>query len=296
MSSGGAQPADIGLGRLVRESIAYRTRLQRRWLASHLGEWLDAHRLGYINLWRTNSLGLAARLTLFNLLGIRRRFDVSVYGFNVTLRSGTPDFSVAIESLGRELDAVTCGHAHEPAALIIDAGGYIGTAAMKLATAYPDCRIICIEPSSENIELLRINVAAYPNVTVLKAALAATVSEVALRDPGRRQWGFTIVAETSRNDAVLETVATTTIEAILSEHGFDRVFILKLDVEGAEVELFGNSAGWMPRTDIVVVELHEWIVEGSEASFHAATRDRVNRSLDGEKVLSLHPGCAVAVK
>jgi FkbM family methyltransferase len=271
-----------------------RARYGLRWVRANLLDWLATHWHGYVDVWRANSLSAMLHLASYNLFGIRRRVRLKISGHEITLRTGTPDFTVAVESLGREFEAVTMGFACEHGALIIDGGGYIGTSAIKLATAYPNCRIVCIEPSSENIELLRANIAAFPNVSVIKAALAATESEVKLRDPGRQQWGFTILAEADARDRVLETVPAVTVDKLLADHGSERVFILKLDIEGAEAELLQNSKDWMHRTDILIAELHEWIMEGSEAAYHSATKGRVNSLLPGEKVMSLHPELTVS--
>ena len=265
-----------------------------RWTFTSLVDWLSGYRIGFVDLWRSNSPGFALRLFTYNLLGIKRVFRAQLYGFEVSLRSGTPDLLVAMESLGRELEPVTSCYGKHEAALIIDAGGYIGTAAMKLARSYPECQIVCLEPSSENLALLRINVATYPNIKVVQAALAATESQVTLRYPGRKQWGFTIIAESDDSDHAIESVKTTTIDKILVDENRDRLFILKLDIEGAEAEIFGNSDGWIARTDIIIAELHEWLMPGAEAAFHTATEGRQNRFMPGEKVVSLRPGFATA--
>lgn len=242
---------------------------------------------GYGEVARSNSPGLAFRLAALNLLRVRRVVRLRMFDFDITLRTGTPDLLVATESLGSELDSVTRDFTARQPGLIIDGGGYIGTAAIKLARHYPDCPVVCIEPSSANLEILRANTAPYPNITVLHAALAASEADVVLRDPGRLNWGFTIVAEPSDRHRILETVRATTVERILSERGADRLFILKLDIEGAEVEVLRQSAGWMSRTDAIIIELHEWLVEGCESVFAAATLGRRNSVLPGEKVLSL---------
>lgn len=243
-----------------------------------------------------NSLGLALQLTLYNLLGIRRLFRLRLYQFEVWIRSGTPDLVVAMESLGSELEIVTRGIVAPDVGLIVDAGGYIGTSAIKFATAFPACRIVSIEPSSENLAVLRRNIAAYSNISVVQAALAATDSGATLRPAGGGEWGYTIVSEPAagKTGPAIEQVATTTVDEILRDQQADRLFILKLDVEGAELEILQGGRGWMPRTDIVIAELHEKLVPGVEGAFAAATTGRANRHLPGEKLLSLRPGVVLA--
>jgi hypothetical protein len=47
---------------------------------------------------------------------------------------------------------------------------------------------------------------------------------------------------------------------------------LKLDIEGAEKDVFDSCAAWIERVAVIVAELHEHRREGCEAAFFAATR------------------------
>jgi FkbM family methyltransferase len=245
--------------------------------------WPRQHVLGFIRLWQFNGPGLAVRVTASNLLRVRGLVEVRLFGFTVTLRTGTPDLMVALDGLGEEL-APVLGYP-DPAGLIIDAGGYIGTAALRLARAYPRSRVICLEPAAENLAMLRRNVGAVGNIVVVQAALAATAGEATLHDPGAGEWGFSLLAgETHRP---LGAVPTVTVEAILAHEERDRLFLLKLDVEGAESEILAASAGWIERTDILVAELHERLAPGVTVTFARITAGRINRALPGEKVVSV---------
>lgn len=251
---------------------------------SHYLYWPRQYGLGLVCLWRFNGPGLALRLTLCNLLRIRSVFAVRLHGFTLTLRSGTPDLAVAIDSLGDEFSPLA--GFPDPGGLIIDAGGYIGTAALKLAALFPASKVVCLEPSEENLVLLRRNVGTVPNIVVMQAALAATRGEATLRDGGSGEWGFSITT----GGAALGTVPTVTVDDIIGHEGRDRLFILKLDVEGAEREILDTSAGWIGRSDIVVAELHEAAAPGAEAAFENAVQGRRNTRLPGEKVLSVRAG------
>lgn len=55
--------------------------------------------------------------------------------------------------------------------IIVDAGANIGLASIYFANNYPEAKIIAIEPEQSNFELLKKNVAPYPNIIPLQAAL-----------------------------------------------------------------------------------------------------------------------------
>jgi hypothetical protein len=49
----------------------------------------------------------------------------------------------------------------------------------------------------------------------------------------------------------------TDIWQLLEESGFDRISILKIDIEGSEMEVFSSSySEWLPHVDHLVIELH----------------------------------------
>ncbi|MGN6103229.1 MAG: FkbM family methyltransferase [Devosia sp.] len=246
-----------------------------------LAYWPLAHARGFLRLWGESGPLLALAVTAANLLRRRRHFWVRLGGFVIEIRAGTPDLMVALDSFGGEFEPLA--RFPDSGGLIIDAGGYIGTAALELRRLFPQSRIVCLEPSAENLELLRRNVADAANIAVVQAALAAAAGDVALRDAGRGEWGFSI-AQPGR---ALGTVPATTVTSILAREGADRLFVLKLDVEGAERQILESSGPWMSLTEIVVAELHEHLVPGTEAAFAAATVGRANSRLPGEKVLSV---------
>ena len=50
------------------------------------------------------------------------------------------------------------------------------------------------------------------------------------------------------------------IARILGRLGAEsRANVLKVDIEGAEVDLFAGDTGWLDRVDTVVIELHPWL-------------------------------------
>jgi FkbM family methyltransferase len=61
------------------------------------------------------------------------------------------------------------------------------------------------------------------------------------------------------------------IGTLLDDAAFDTVDILKVDIEGAELELFAHGAHqWLPRVRRVVVETHDRFRPGSDDAVRAA--------------------------
>jgi hypothetical protein len=59
----------------------------------------------------------------------------------------------------------------------------------------------------------------------------------------------------------------------MSECDCENIDLLKLDIEGAEREIFGASdLDWMARTNAIIIELHDRFRPGCEAAFFSAAR------------------------
>lgn len=138
-------------------------------------------------------------------------------------------------------------------AFIIDAGAHIGLSAAYFATKYPSATIYAIEPSPDNFELLKRNVARFPNVTCFQAAVWPTESEsLSITNPDAAQFEYK-VAEGAGG------IRGVTIPSLLRQAGFERIDVLKLDIEGSELRLLSaaDCPDWLFRCDVVMIELHD---------------------------------------
>ena len=156
---------------------------------------------------------------------------------------------------------------------IIDGGACGGCASVYFANMYPEARIIAIEPDAQNFELLSRNIEPYPNVKGLRAGLCGGNRDKWLRikNPDRTYGDFvSYVTEETDKDRD-DSIPGLTIGNILKKSGFERIDILKLDVEGAEKYIFeSNYEYWLSRTNIVIVELHDRFMPGSAKAFFRA--------------------------
>jgi FkbM family methyltransferase len=206
----------------------------------------------------------------------------------VYVRPRTPDMAVARSCLLGEFDVAIEATRPLKNNFIIDAGGYIGTAAIALARAFPQAKIITIEPSLDNFSLLSKNVAPFNNIVPVNKALGPSEATMTLRDRGTGGWGFTLVERPAdRADAApLHTIQVTTIPAIMDIFGATGIDLLKLDIEGGEHALLADRPAWIDSTRVIFAELHERIIPGCEEVFYHAMKGRSNRA-SGEKVLSI---------
>ena len=143
--------------------------------------------------------------------------------------------------------------------VIIDGGANVGASAIWFARQFPLARIKAIEPDDGNFRLLRINSSAYPNVDPMLAALGATQGFVEVTNAKGHGWA----AQTRRAVAGLPVIGVR--EAQLSvENG--RLFLVKIDIEGFESDLFSQNIDWLADAYVVVIEPHDWMLPGEFSS------------------------------
>jgi len=214
----------------------------------------------------------------------------------VVVAAQPPQFSHPVYLRLKSSDLTTCRKVlldteyefqltREPAH-IIDAGANVGLASVFFARKHPHARIIAIEPESSNFDLLRKNVAPYPNIVPLRAALWNKDTDLELVDPGIGHWGFRAQSEGGTTAGrVVEKVPGVTINGLMASHGLDYIDILKIDIEGGEKELFAHPPEWIDKVGVIMIELHDRYEVGCSRNFFLATRVFEFEAHRGENVL-----------
>jgi len=205
------------------------------------------------------------------------------------IRLNAPDLKVLVAALNHEYEPIRYLLPTNFSGMIIDAGGYIGTSAVVFANLFPYAKIISIEPSTENFNLLRKNTKSFNNIFLIKGALSSkSGADMQLRNRGTGQWGYTITSQSQNATAtdIIEKVPTFTIPDICAKFPDLDVGLIKLDIEGAEKSLFDDEPklGDVPA---VLVELHDKIIPGCTDSFRRFSKDRWIVNIQGDKQLSL---------
>ena len=150
--------------------------------------------------------------------------------------------------------------------LIVDAGANIGAASLWFARNFVQARIFAVEPDPRNAELCRRNCATYEQITVVEAAIGSVSGSVSLVVEQNEGWGV----RTARGaDA---TVPVVTIADLVGRDARYQLFMVKIDIEGFEEDLFSENVGWLSEIDVLMIELHDWMLPGqySSASFQRA--------------------------
>lgn len=143
------------------------------------------------------------------------------------------------------------------APLILDLGANIGLVSSYFHQIYPEARIVAVEPDEGNCELARQNLP--DRSTLLKSAISSKAGHANLVDTGRN-CGFRVEPTSDGG------VNMITVPAILEEFREARPFLIKIDIEGFEEDLFSSNLEWIDKFPILVIELHDWMLPGRQVT------------------------------
>ncbi|MDB5720742.1 MAG: methyltransferase FkbM family [Alphaproteobacteria bacterium] len=177
--------------------------------------------------------------------------------------------------------------------LIIDLGGNIGLSPLYFSMMWPEAQVVTVEPEASNFELLSENIAQRSNVRGIRAGIASRSSKLDIADPKAGKNAF----QTELSDQ--GSVEGVTVGEIVAEYRAKGCvpFAVKIDIEGAESELFSANHEWMDEFPLVTVELHDWLLPGQRTSRNflaaVAEKDRDFIYLD-ENIFSIRNGLGAA--
>lgn len=185
----------------------------------------------------------------------------------IFLRLATSDIQMFRQVfLDREYEVSTC--IQRPVRTILDAGANVGLASIFFAMHYPDAAVVAVEPEGSNFAVLELNLSKYPNISSVRGALWGTDDDLQIRSEGVQNCSFTV----ERAHGAESPIHGFRISTLLKMHGWQDISILKMDIEGAEVEVFEDSESWASLVENIIVELHDRFRPGCTDAFLASTR------------------------
>jgi FkbM family methyltransferase len=213
--------------------------------------------------WHRHHFGLAPTVAAYGrMLAHRGRFvSLQTPAGSVWLRPGTTDCAVFDEVFRAQVYALD----HQAPRVIVDAGAHIGLTSVYWTHRFPSARIFAIEPHALNFELLCANARTRPRIQPIHGALWRGRDHLRIANPNGRTWSYRVTAG--------GTIPAFGVADVMADYDLPFVDVLKMDIEGAEIEVLDTAAEWIDRVGTLVIELHERNRRGCEAA--------LARALDG---------------
>ena len=146
--------------------------------------------------------------------------------------------------------------------IIIDCGANIGLAARYFSREYPNAVVICVEPDMANLALARRNnrsrsIRYYLGAIGSAPGRARIINKDDSPNAYRTEYS-------SNGDLAVYSIAQLTAQESSEKNICS--FVAKIDIEGFESELFSKNTDWVMDFDVLIVELHDWMLPGSASS------------------------------
>ena len=169
------------------------------------------------------------------------------------LRGGRSDFFVFAQIFVEEEFAPI---RQQDVSRIVDLGGNIGLASAWFLNAFPRASVVTIEANPDNYPSLEANLEPYSDrAIIVKGGVWWRQSPLAL--VRRQNESDATVREALPEDDAASLIEGWDVPALMERAGFAQIDLLKIDIEGAEVDLFLNGADrWLPRVRNLSIELH----------------------------------------
>ncbi|HLN45958.1 MAG TPA: FkbM family methyltransferase [Candidatus Sulfotelmatobacter sp.] len=142
---------------------------------------------------------------------------------------------------------------------VVDAGAHVGVFSIKAATVAS--KVISIEPSSNNFKLLNYNIKSnhIKNITTVNTALGDYDGDTVLYlQPS--SGSNSIVNTSAPNSVQAVVVKIRKLDSLIKELKIERLDFLKIDVEGAELNVLNGALNTLKKyKPFVVMESHPFI-------------------------------------
>ncbi len=200
------------------------SRVKQRRQSSPLGR---AAMQGLLVAWKAARRFPGSRYCRVRLMADGNRFWVRPFSYD-DLLTISPDY-----------ESVLNRWRPRPGDTVVDAGAFIGRHTLAYARDVgPRGRVIAVEPHPENFRLLQRNVRAngYQNVTCVPCALSNFTGQSRLAYD--RETSTSALATAGSRTV---SVRVRTLDDLLAECQVSRVDLMKIDVEGAEVDVLRGA-------------------------------------------------------
>ena len=145
--------------------------------------------------------------------------------------------------------------------LIIDCGSNICSSTEYFCRVFKNIFPILIEPNSNSSSFGRKNLNV-KNFMLINSPISSEKKIVKFDD----------TLDDNRASKISEIkgteISTITVNEILNEHNTKIPFIIKIDIEGYEDDLFKSNYEWLDSFKIIIIEIHDWMMPGEAVSFN----------------------------
>jgi FkbM family methyltransferase len=157
-------------------------------------------------------------------------------------------------------------------ALIVDCGSNIGSSSNYFSRIFFGSFVVSIEPEINNFLMIKKNFCS-PNSVLINKAISCDNQNYSLNISEDSRGHFINISHLQEKNIKInslfkrEKVEAITVKDILNNYRNDCVpFLIKIDIEGFEQNLFYKNFEWMNDFLIIIIEIHDWMIPNRSIS------------------------------
>ncbi|MFQ9514685.1 MAG: FkbM family methyltransferase [Eubacterium sp.] len=150
---------------------------------------------------------------------------------------------------------------------IVDAGANIGVASCYFANLFQNATVYSFEIEEDNFDLLCRNTRGYKNIIKNRTAIwkdnkgvyignrNSVIGHSGKVNPAK----YEVVEDAIVNEERIDSIC---ISDFMVQNNIDKIDILKMDIQGAEIEAFEDCERWLPKVRLLFIETHDLFRKG----------------------------------
>jgi FkbM family methyltransferase len=158
-------------------------------------------------------------------------------------------------------------------ALIVDCGSNIGSSSSYFSRIFFEAFVVSIEPEINNFLMIKNNFCSSNSVLINKAISCDSLNYFLNISEDARGHFINVSELQDRNIKTnslfkeKKKVETIAINEILNNYENNCIpFLIKIDIEGFEQNLFYKNFEWMKDFLIIIIEIHDWMIPNKSIS------------------------------
>lgn len=142
--------------------------------------------------------------------------------------------------------------------VIFDVGGHIGNFTLAANVFYKKSKIYLFEPIKKTYNLAAVNLKEESNVQIYNIAIGDSDGKKKMYFDKNELSISSFNADSIINQDRMESqeVVTIKLSTFIREHNIEKIDLLKIDVEGFELEVLRGSLDIMDRVHNIIIEVH----------------------------------------
>ena len=154
--------------------------------------------------------------------------------------------------LSLENDLARMGMGHP--SVVFDVGAHLGQTTLHFRKSFPTASIHCFEPVDENFKKLKLNTKGKRRIQINQLALGSSQGSV-MMETGQSDQTHQVCRnpEKLRGNGEMPRIRMDTIDSYMKHNGITTIDLLKIDVEGYELEVLDGAKEALERRTVKVI-------------------------------------------